>query len=800
MATYVQGSGHSGWSTDVATVTLDRDGTVTGWSEGARRLLGHRAPEVVGRAAAELLLGRQAPGASGLALLGSEEWSGTAALRHRDGHRVDVTLHAHPSLDRDGRPQGFVVTVATSSAASDRDRRMVEWAFDQASVGLSAHSTASGSWHLNAAAAEEDAAGAEAGDGEEGFLRCVRRVAEEGRSTRYERLVPEPASAPVRHRAWVIELWPVRDPATGEVVGVGTAAFDSSEQHAARERLALLQEAGVCVGTTLNVTRTAQELADLAVPRLADFVSVDLLDSVLRGEEPVPGPVDAAVALRRAAHQSAAEGTGVPEAAIDLGGIDTYPPFSPPARALAGGRPVLTGAGDPDFARWLAGHEARTARNEEYGFHSVMATPLRARGITLGVAVFARIGDSPPFEPDDLILAEELAGRTAVGVDNARRYTRERTNALTLQRSLLPRDLPRQAAVEVAYRYLPAGSGAGVGGDWFDVVPLSGTRVGLVVGDVVGHGIHASATMGRLRTAVRTLADVDLPPDELLTHLDDLVAHLSSDREDVAVDEPYFVSGEIGATCLYAVYDPVSRVCTFASAGHIPPAVLLPDGTVELVRLTPGPLLGVGGLPFETTELELPEGSLLAFCTDGLIEARDRDVGLGLDRLCDALSRPVPSLDVTCDAILKALLPDSPADDVALLLVRTRALHADQVAAWSLPSDPSVVADARAQVSRQLAVWGLEEAAFVTELVVSELVTNAIRYGAVPIGLRLIRDRTLICEVSDASNTAPHLRRARTYDEGGRGLHMVAQLTQGWGTRQSPLGKTIWAEQPLPAG
>jgi serine phosphatase RsbU (regulator of sigma subunit)/anti-sigma regulatory factor (Ser/Thr protein kinase) len=461
---------------------------------------------------------------------------------------------------------------------------------------------------------------------------------------------------------------------------------------------------------------------------------------------------------------------------------------------------VLSGAGDPDFAAWVAGHETRTARVAEYGFHSVMATPLRARGITLGVAVFARIGGSPPFEPDDLILVEELAGRAAVGVDNARRYTRERTNALTLQRSLLPRDLPKQAAVEVAYRYLPAGTGAGVGGDWFDVVPLSGTRVALVVGDVVGHGIHASATMGRLRTAVRTLADVDLPPDELLTHLDDLVTHLSTDEEDLAPDEPYVVSGEIGATCLYAVYDPVSRVCTFASAGHVPPVVLLPDGTARVVELTPGPLLGVGGLPFECTELELPEGSLLAFCTDGLVEGRDRDVGLGLDRLCECLAGPVASLETTCDAILKALLPKSPSDDVALLLARTRALHADQVAAWSLPSDPSIVADARAQTTRQLTAWGLEEAAFVTELVVSELVTNAIRYGAVPIGLRLIRDRTLICEVSDASNTAPHLRRARTYDEGGRGLHMVAQLTQGWGTRQSPLGKTIWAEQSLPAG
>ncbi|MCT9077493.1 ATP-binding SpoIIE family protein phosphatase [Streptomyces fulvoviolaceus] len=797
MATFDQGIGHCGWSVDVATVTVGLDGIVTGWSEGARRLLGHGAPEVVGRAAADLLHDREAPEVAGLSRTGSQEWSGTAALRHRDGHRVEATLHAQPSLDGDDTPQGFVVTVTTGPAESEHDRRMVEWAFSQASIALSTHTPASGSWHRNAAAE----GGEEPTDADEDFLRCVRRVAEEATPMRYERLAPE-TSAPVptsaRHRAWIIELWPVRDPATGEVVGVGTAAFDSSDQHSARQRLALLQEAGTSIGTTLNVTRTAQELADLAVPRLADFASVDLLDSVLRGEEPVPGPVDAAVVLRRVAHQSSAE--GVPEAAIDLGGTDTYPPFSPPVRCLTSGQPVLSGADDPDFAQWIAGHETRTARVEEYGFHSVMATPLRARGSTLGVAVFVRAEGSPPFEQDDLILAEELAGRAAVGVDNARRYTRERTNALTLQRSLLPRDLPKQAAVEVAYRYLPAGTGAGVGGDWFDVVPLSGTRVALVVGDVVGHGIHASATMGRLRTAVRTLADVDLPPDELLTHLDDLVVHLSSDKEDIAPDEPYLVTGEIGATCLYAVYDPVSRVCTFASAGHVPPAVLLPDGTASVVDLTPGPLLGVGGLPFECTELELPEGSLLAFCTDGLVEARD--IGLGLDRLCETLAGPVPSpsLEVTCDTILKALLPDSPADDVALLLARTRALHADQVAAWSLPSDPAIVADARAQASRQLAVWGLEDASFVTELVVSELVTNAIRYGAVPIGLRLIRDRTLICEVSDASNTAPHLRRARTYDEGGRGLHMVAQLTQGWGTRQTPMGKTIWAEQTLPVG
>ncbi|WP_327728373.1 SpoIIE family protein phosphatase [Streptomyces sp. NBC_00487] len=820
-------SGHSADAAETATATVSPQGLVTGWSEGARRLLGHRAAEVVGRAAAELVDAFDGPGVA----MG-RGGSGTASLRHRDGHLVRLTLHCSPSLGADGEARAFVVTATAPSAsgpsasapsastalaapaapagssepgrglrtADDRrttdnrrmpdDRRMVEWSHTQSPLGMSTFTRGAAGWRLDTARSGESPAEA----AEDGFLRLVRQVADEGRPRRYERTAPGPFSS--RQQAWITEMWPVRDPATGEVCAVGTATFDSSEEHWARQRLALLNEAGTRIGSTLDVTRTAQELADLAVPRLADFVSVDLLDSVLRGQEPAPGPLDTAVALRRAAHQSTYE--GVPEAAVPLGELDAYPPFSPPARALISGKPLISGVDDPEYLRWVDKDGVRRDRVRRFGFHSVMATPLRARGITLGVAFFARRDDSRPFEKDDLVLAEELAGRAAVGVDNARRYTRERTNALTLQRSLLPRDLPRQAAVEVAYRYLPAGSGAGVGGDWFDVVPLSGTRVALVVGDVVGHGLHASATMGRLRTAVRTLADVDLPPDELLTHLDDLVTHLTYDDESIPEDLEMPSAAEIGATCLYAVYDPVSRICTLASAGHPPPAVLYPDGTVEVVKLSPGPLLGVGGLPFESTEVELPEGSLLAFYTDGLVEARDHDIGLGQDRLCEALSFPVPSLEAACDTVLEALLAETRADDVALLLARTRALHTDQVAAWAVPSDPAIVADARAQASRQLAVWGLQEAAFVTELVVSELVTNAIRYGAVPIGLRLIRDRTLICEVSDASSTAPHLRRARAYDEGGRGLHMVAQLTQGWGTRQTSTGKTIWAEQPLP--
>jgi hypothetical protein len=307
---------------------------------------------------------------------------------------------------------------------------------------------------------------------------------------------------------------------------------------------------------------------------------------------------------------------------------------------------------------------------------------------------------------------------------------------------------------------------------------------------VVGHGIQASATMGRLRTAVRTLADIDLAPDELLTHLDDLVVRLSAEAG--GEGSP----GEVGATCLYAVYDPVSRRCTLARAGHPAPVMLTPGGVARQVDLPAGPPLGLGGLPFESAELELREGSMLSFYTDGLIETRERDVDAAHRLLCDSLATDSESLDETCDRILHALLPPGGAqDDVALLLARTRGLPASQVATWHIPADPALVAPIRKQVVEQLDTWSLQEAAFTAELVVSELVTNAIRYGAHPIRLRLIHDAaTLICEVSDTSHTAPHLRRAKTWDEGGRGLLLVAQLTERWGSRHTGEGKTIWAE------
>jgi PAS domain S-box-containing protein len=774
-----------------AAAIIDAHGVVTGWSEGARRLTGYPAEEAVGRTARELLAEDPPSGAV-------SRLSGTAVLRHRDGSTVSVPLAACPVLGADGTPGGYVITV--SGRPGEDGSGWVEQAFQQSSLSMSVFDTRQRYLRLNKRSCqvvglpEEALTGRdflEAADDNEhsrAFLEHLRKVVETGEPVHFETFTRGPAET--RDHAWNIEMWPVRD-SSGELVGTGLAAFDSSDQHWARQRLAVLNEAASAIGTTLDVVRTAEELVGLLIPRFADFATVDLLDWVLGADEPLAVPAED-IELRRVAHGTAAE--GYPTPSVHLGDTDVYPPYSAPARALREGRAVLTGPGDPDFDRWMRVRNAQAPRNRRYreSVRSTLAVPLRARGTTMGVAVMVRAAPLDPYGPQDVVLAEELASRAAVCVDNARRFARERGTALALQHSLLPRGLPGQAAVEVAHRYLPSGSAAGIGGDWFDVIPLSGCRVALVVGDVVGHGIPSTATMGRLCTAVRTLADVDLPPDELLTHLDDLVTHLAAageEGEEIA---------ELGATCLYAVYDPVSRRLDLASAGHPAPAVVLPDGTARLVPLATGPPLGVGGLPFEATGMELPEGSVVALYTDGLVDDRGRDVDHALAELCRALAAPAASLDARCDTVLKAVMPEEPSDDVALLLACTRALGDDRVATWDVLPEPGQVAATRQAAMDQLAAWGMEETAFVTELVVSELVTNAIRYGEPPIRLRLIRDRSLICEVSDGSSTSPHLRRAHAYDEGGRGLLLVAQLTQRWGSRQMGGGKTIWAEQALP--
>ncbi|WP_215453454.1 SpoIIE family protein phosphatase [Streptomyces sp. ATCC 21386] len=785
----------------VATAAVDARGLVIAWSAVARQVLGYERGEVLGRRAADLLA-RALPASARSRLTEPADWRGPVHARHRDGHDVELELEAYPLLDSAGRTQWFLTATVPEPAA-----RLRRWALDQLPVPIALFDQDGLAVSANSAMErvmgrpQQDLLGRRVGvsvDGQrrlpgfEGLDDVVRRVLRTGEPMPYEAWLRAPGEA--REHAWLVSLSPLKD-ASGDVRGMCLAAIDSTEQFLARRRLSMLNESSNRIGSTLDVSRTAEELAEVCTDHLADFVIVDLLDSVLAGEEATPSPDADRLVFRRAAHRSVLE--GCPEAVVPVGSRHTYDEGSPSGRALATGRALLYEADDVTRLRWAGGSPERARSIEVHGIHSMMAVPLRARGLTLGLSILSRHRTAEPFGEDDLLLAEELAAHAAVCVDNARRYTRERAIALELQRSLLPHRAPRQSAVEVASRYQPASTRAGIGGDWFDVIPLSGARVGLVVGDVVGHGVQASATMGRLRTAVRTLADVDLAPDELLTQLDDIVLRLDSERTaDEAEDAES--PGEIGATCLYAVYDPVARRCSMARAGHPPPALIAPDGEAVFLDLPIGPPLGVGGLPFETAEFDVPEGSVFALYTDGLVQAAGRDLDHGLDRLRQALRGTGRPLEETCDGVLGSLLTDRPVDDVALLLARTRALDADRVAVWDVPADPASVGRARKLACDQLSAWRLEELTFVTELVVSELVTNAIRYGGSPIQLRLIREATLVCEVSDSSATAPHMRRARAFDEGGRGLLLVAQLTQRWGSRHTRTGKTIWAEQALP--
>ncbi|THA82283.1 SpoIIE family protein phosphatase [Streptomyces sp. A0592] len=557
---------------------------------------------------------------------------------------------------------------------------------------------------------------------------------------------------------------------------------------AARRRLELLAEASTRIGTTLDVSRTAWELAETAVPRLADYVTVDLPGAVLRGEEAADPQADL--------HRTAVHGIRDDCPFYPVGHQVRLDPGTPHMRCLEGEPAVLETDLQATTPAWMLPGLEHARGILAHDVHSMICVPLLARGVLLGIATFYRAQDPAPFGEDDSRLAQELAARAALCIDNARRYTREHTLALALQRSLLPRGLPEQGAVEVAHHYQPAESG--VGGDWFDVIPLSGTRVALLVGDVVGHGLHAAATMGRLRIAARNFAELELAPDELLTHLDNLLVRLDREEEDASATGS---DGIVGATCLYAVYDPTSQVCTMARAGHPPPALVHPDGSVSFPDLPAGPPLGLGGLPFETAEVRLPEHSTLVLYTDGLVDGRHRDIDVSLDQLRHALAHPDREPQDTCRAVIEAVAPEHPDDDIALLVARTRTVPADRIATWDLPPDPSLVSDIRGAATRQLAEWGLDELAFAAELMLSELVTNAVRYGSEPIQVRLIHDhhRALICEVSDGSNTAPHLRRAATTDEGGRGLFLVAQLSQAWGARYTAHGKVIWAECALDA-
>ncbi|MFG2133453.1 SpoIIE family protein phosphatase [Streptomyces sp. NPDC048751] len=799
------------WSdvADAVPLLLDAQGVVTSWTGDAQRLLGHAAAEAVGARLEGLLTAEDAARVPELVERCRREggWAGRLTVRRKDGRPVGVVARITSAREHGGPARWLLLLTETvGSPGRDMDRGVLQQIVDRAPIGMAVVDTDLRYVWSNEALARFGGgpperrlglrlADVQPGLDSESFEAVMRRVLESGESVVGYEHVGHLRSAPHRETMHMVSVTRLEDE-RGRPTGVYYTVVDITERHRARQRLALLDRAGEHIGRSLDTMRTAQELADVAVPGFADFVTVDLLESVLRGAEPAPlGPTDA-LPLRRAGQQSV--NTGVPEAVVGIGGAAGYAAGSPPVHALITGASWRGERLDPLAREWatdvLGGREATFL---DLGLHSVLVVPIRARGITLGVTTFFRRHRQEPFDEDDLSLAEDLVARAAVWVDNARRYTRERDAALVLQRNLLPNRLAELDAVDVAACYRPADELIGLGGDWYDLIPLSGARVALVVGEVPGHGIDAAAAMGRLRTAVRTLAALDLPPDEVLAHLDDLVARAARE-ESGEPGESKDRTGAVGSGCVYLVYDPVDGRCAMAAAGHPAPAVVGPDGTVMFVELPQGAPLGAAGPPFESVELSLAEGSTLALHTDGLLaHGEEWALDTGRERLRRALEEEADTLDLRCRAVVDALVPARPFDDVALLMARTRRLGADQVADWDLPRDPAVVAGARKAASRRLAEWGLDELAFTTELVVSELVTNAIRHARGPIRLRLIRERALVCEVFDGGATTPHLRHPRTTDEGGRGLLLVSQFTQRWGTRFVPDGKIIWAEQSL---
>ncbi|MFD3972682.1 SpoIIE family protein phosphatase [Streptomyces cyaneofuscatus] len=813
-----------------ATVVLDGRDTVVGWSPAATELLGFGAHEAVGRPLSAFLSPLPAegplPAASDRPGPGSRPDPPSGAneirlARHREGHELLVATTVCPLAGGAGGADGpgagspgRVLVAAELGALRQWESRLalLQGLATQSPVGLAIYDTGLRLTWSNTAyereigkplaeyrgmrADELYSGGTFVTPGYPKTLDAVmHHVIETGEPVMDLHFQGIPPSDPGTEHLWSCSYYRLQD-ANGHVFGVCEDAFDISDRQRAQQRLALLVEVGRRIGTVLDVVTTAEEIAEVTVPEFAAAVRVDIARvTVLSGELPATGSSAAMDLLRVGEHSvdpAAADAAeplypGAPGSRADRYPPVTYPPGSPQDRSLASGGLVL--------------HD------------NVLVVPLRVGGSVLGLVTFVRSprpevserplarGPANTFDNGEVALADELAARAAVCIDNARRFTRERSASLALQRQLLPHHVPPQSAVEIAYRYLPSDDVTGVGGDWFDVIPLSGTRVGLVVGDVVGHGLQAAATMGRLRTSVRAFAQLDMAPDELLTRLDDLVGQPLDERPGARDGAAFDAYDELttGATCLYAVYDPVSRRCVMARAGHLPPAVVHPDGRVTFPDLPAGPPLGLGGLPFESMEIELPVGSLLALFTDGLVEARDHDIDQGLDALGRVLGGLSASLEELCDRAVSELVPDATtADDTALLLARTRQLDEGRVAEWELPAEAVAVGRARELATRQLDAWGLAELSFATELVVSELVTNAVRYGGGPLRLRLIRDRTLLCEVADTGHTSPHLRHSAEDDEGGRGLFIVAQLVQRWGTRYTPGGKTIWTEQAFP--
>jgi serine phosphatase RsbU (regulator of sigma subunit)/anti-sigma regulatory factor (Ser/Thr protein kinase) len=550
-------------------------------------------------------------------------------------------------------------------------------------------------------------------------------------------------------------------------------------------RHAMLDGALRRIGGELDMDQMAPELINIVVPHFCNAAGLLIRESLIGDDDMLTDPPDGSQLVRRlaVAHDS---DDGSWDATFPTGEILRYPPDTPYTKCMSTGLPVsetlVHETADKIATAWI-----RQPVSDLLAGTSLLILPLIARGTLLGFFVCSRAAGYRRFDAYDTELGMEFATRAAMFMDNAQRYSRERATALTLQRSMLPTGLSAPSSVEVKHRYLPGSKLIEIGGDWYESIALPGGRVALVVGDVAGHGVRAAVTMGRLRTAIHTLAMLELPPAETLQQLNELMQELGA-------REPHF------ATCIYAIFDATSGTCELASAGHLPPLLVHPDGSNELLDISPAPPLGVGSGPIQSRVLDIEDGSLLVLYTDGLVERRTEDIDVGLQKLRDIFgpgSADQPLEDL-CKATLAGVYADQQRDDIALLIARLRRIPEDNYVSWKLPSELTSAHRARTLIRRPLKRWGLGELIPNAELLVSELVTNAVRYAQGQIGLRLVLEGGLVIEVNDDSAALPRLRHPDDQDERGRGLQVVSQIAQRWGARRAVSGKVVWCELPLP--
>lgn len=660
----------------VGSVVLDTEGRIVLWSPQAEELFGYTAQEALGRSAVKLMIHEQhldmVVKLFADVMETGESWAGAFPIRHKDGGTRLVEFRNQRLLDDRGDVYALGLAADQSTVRRlERDVALSTRVVAQAPLGLAVLDTDLRYVSVNPALERINGVPATAHLGRTvpevlpdldtaALEAAVRQVLESGVPLVDQFTVGRTPADPDADHAWSVSMYRLED-ALGTVLGVACMVVDVTEQHhaqleaeEARRRLAVIADASTRIGTTLELDRTAHELADVAVPELADIAAVDLLEAVVEGRRSSLGPAEPAVI--RALAVQAEQPSEALDAADPPGQIARYGPDRLVTQCVRTGSPVLVAEVEPADLPRIARSPEAAERLARAGVHSYLAVPLIARGEVLGALDLKRISNPLPFGEDDLLLARELAARAAVQIDNARWYQNARDTALTLQRSLLPSHPPVTGGLEVASRYQPAGATAEVGGDWFDVIPLDGGKTALVVGDVMGSGVNAAATMGRLRTATNTLANLDLDPARLLEHLD---------RTTEGLDHSI-------ATCVYAVHDPRLRQCRIANAGHLPPVRLREGHAPELLELPTGAPLGVGGVAFSTTTVALGPGDRLVFYTDGLVETRQHPLDERLDALLELLDGPDQPLEEVCDLLLRTLHQPDNTDDVALLIARVQ--------------------------------------------------------------------------------------------------------------------------------